>query len=171
MLADQVDGRHERLCLDRQKAGRSVEVVAVWLRIDLDLALLLVDLRIQHVGAAAEVDDVQDVHVLAELLLAELQSLADLLHRHALARAAGPYEDARERDQAREALGPDRRLAPAGRRFLTLSTCRGRSATAGAAAGGHGRALRSAGDCSGPGISTGELRAVTLMEQLQPSLE
>ena len=81
VLADQVDRRHERLRLDRQQPRGPVEVVAVGLGVDLDLALLLLDLRIQHVGAAAEVDDVQHVHVLAQLLLAELQPLADLRDR------------------------------------------------------------------------------------------
>ena len=57
MLADQVDRRHQRLRLTGRRAG-PVEVVAVGLRIDLDLALLLVDLRVEHVGATAEVDDV-----------------------------------------------------------------------------------------------------------------
>ena len=80
MLADQIDGRDQRLGLDRQQSRRAVEVVAVGLRVDLDLPVL-VDLGIQHVGAAAEVDDVEDVHVLAQLLLAQLQPLADLIDR------------------------------------------------------------------------------------------
>ena len=114
VLADQVDRRDQRLRLDRQQARRAVEVVAVGLRVDLDLALLLLDLRVQHVGAAAEVDDVEHVHVLAQLLLADLQPLADLGDRHALARAPGLDQDARERHQAREALGADRGLGPSG---------------------------------------------------------
>ncbi len=67
MLADQVDRGDERLRLDRQQARGAVEVVAVGLGVDLDL--LAEDLRVQHVGAAAEVDDVQDVDVLAQLLV------------------------------------------------------------------------------------------------------
>ena len=80
VLADQIDGRDQRLGLNRQQSRRAVEVVAVGLRVDLDLPVL-VDLGIQHVGAAAEVDDVEDVHVLAQLLLAQLQPLADLIDR------------------------------------------------------------------------------------------
>ena len=111
MLADQVDRSDQRLCLDRQQPGGTVEVVAVGLRIDLDLALLLLDFRIQDIGAAAEVDDVQDVHVLAQLLLTELKALADLGDRHALPFAPGLDQDARQRHQPREALRADRGLA------------------------------------------------------------
>ena len=38
VLADQVDRRHQRLGLDRQQPGGPVEVVAVGLGVDLDLA-------------------------------------------------------------------------------------------------------------------------------------
>ena len=65
MLADQVDRRHERLGLERQQPRGPGEVVAVGLGVDLDL--VAVDLGVEHVGAAAEVHDVQHVDVLAQL--------------------------------------------------------------------------------------------------------
>src|SRR3954469_21652226 len=49
--------------------GGAGEVVRVGLGVDLDLARDLVDLGVEDVGAPAEVDDVQDVDVLAQLLI------------------------------------------------------------------------------------------------------
>ena len=66
VVAEQVDRGDQRLRLERQQARRAREVVAVGVGIDLDL--VAVDLRVEHVGAAAEVDDVQHVEVLAQLL-------------------------------------------------------------------------------------------------------
>jgi hypothetical protein len=69
VLAEQVDRGDQRLGLDRQQPRGAREAVAVRLRVDLDLALVLVHLGVQHVGAAAEVDDVEHVDVVAQLLL------------------------------------------------------------------------------------------------------
>ena len=127
MLAEQIDRGDERLGLHGQQAGGAVEVVAVGLGIDLDLTLLLVDLCIQHVGAAAEVDDVEHIEVFAQLLLAQLQTLANLADGHTLAGASGLDEDARERYEAREALGADRGLAAAAGAFVLELGCAGAS--------------------------------------------
>ena len=82
---------------------------------------LLLDLGVEDVGAAAEVDDVEHADVLAQLLLADLQSLADLGNGHALAAAAGLDQDARRASRGgRSAPGgsPPRRgplaVAPCG---------------------------------------------------------
>ena len=75
VVADQVDRGDERLGLDRQQPGGAVERVRVRLGVDLDLAAGQ-DLGVEHVGAAAEVDDVEDVEVLAQLLLGHLQRVA-----------------------------------------------------------------------------------------------
>ena len=77
VLADQVDRGDQRLGLDRQQPRGRAEVVAVGLGVDLDRPVV-VDLGVEHVGAAAEVHDVEDVDVLAQLLLGDLQALADL---------------------------------------------------------------------------------------------
>ena len=74
VVAEQVDRRDQRLRLERQQPGGTREVVAVGLGIDVDL--LALDLGVQHVAAAAEVDDVQHVEVLAQLLVGDLQALA-----------------------------------------------------------------------------------------------
>ena len=106
MVAQQVDGRHQRLGLERQQARGLGEVVAVRLRIDLDL--VAVHLRVEHVAAAAEVHDVEHVDVLAQLGVGELEVLPHGGDVHLLALARGVDQDARERDQPREALGADR---------------------------------------------------------------
>ena len=106
VVADEVDGGDEGLGLHRQQAGRAGEVVGVGLRVDFDGAVV-VDLGVEHVGAAAEVDDVEDVDVLAQLLLGELQALAQLGHVQAGAGAARVDEDRGERHQAGEALRAD----------------------------------------------------------------
>ena len=110
VLADQVDGGDERLGLDRQQPRRPREVVRVGLGVDLDPAVVA-HLGVEDVGAAAEVHDVEDVDVLAQLGPGDLQALADALLAQALARAARLDEDRGERDQAREALGADGGLA------------------------------------------------------------
>ena len=66
VVAEQVDRRDQRLRLERQQARRAGEVVAVGVGVDLDP--VAVDLGVEDVGAAAEVDDVEDVEVLAQLL-------------------------------------------------------------------------------------------------------
>ena len=115
-VAEEVDRGDQRVGLDRQQPRRAVEGVGVGLGVDLDL--LALDLGVEHVGAAAEVDDVEDADVLAQLLLGDLQLLAGLLDRQAAARAAGGDQHGGERDEAGEALGPDRRLlARAARRL------------------------------------------------------
>ena len=113
VLADQVDRRDQRLGLDRQQPRRTRERVAVRLGVDLDRAVG-VDLGVQHVRAGAEVDDVQHRDVLAQLLLGDLQRRADLGRASAaVPAAAGLDQDARERHQPREPLGPDRGVGPA----------------------------------------------------------
>ena len=62
MIAEQVDRRDQRLRLQRQQPGGAGEVVAIGVGVDLDL--VSVDLCVEHVRAAAEVDDVQNVDVL-----------------------------------------------------------------------------------------------------------
>ncbi len=76
MLAEQVDRRDERLRLERQQPRRLGEVVAVGLRVDLDRVAR--DLGVEDVAAAAEVDDVEHVDVLAQLRVGQLEALADL---------------------------------------------------------------------------------------------
>jgi hypothetical protein len=106
VLADQVDGGHERLGLEREQARRAREVVAVGLGIHLDLAAR--DLGVEHIAAAAEVHDVQHVDVLAQLLLGDLEAFAQLGHLELAGVAGGVDQDAGQRDQAGEALGADR---------------------------------------------------------------
>ena len=65
VVAEEVDRRDQRLRLERQQARRAGEVVAVGLGVDLDLVAL--DFRVEDVGAAAEVDDVEQVDVLLQL--------------------------------------------------------------------------------------------------------
>src|SRR5207302_10960698 len=137
---------------------------------DLDLAVLLVDLRVQHVGATAEVHDVEDVDVLAQLLLADLQLLAHVLHPHPLACAAGLDEDARERHETGEALRADRGIGPP--RALAVGAA-GARAPRGARARLRQPALRrGAGDdlrAAAAGLARGRL-AVALLEQREAPL-
>ena len=107
VLADEVDGGDQRLGLDRQQPRRAGEVVRVRLGVDLDPAVVA-DLGVEHVRAAAEVHDVQDVDVLAQLLVGDLQAIADVLGAQAQAGTAGVDEDRGQRDEAGEALGADR---------------------------------------------------------------
>ena len=96
VLADQVDRRDQRLRLDRQQARRAGEVVAVGLGVDLDRAVVLVDLGVEDVGAAAEVDDVEHADVLAQLGLGQIcRRCADVGDLQALAGAAGLDQDRR----------------------------------------------------------------------------
>ena len=113
VVAEEVDRRDERLRLQRQEARGAVEVVAVGVGIHLDL--VTDDLRVEDVGAAAEVDDVQDVDVLAKLVdvHVELAQAVGDRQRRALARRAD--HEAGERDEPGEALGPDHGLAAAAR--------------------------------------------------------
>ena len=66
VVAEQVDRGDQRLRLERQQARRAGEVVAVGVGVDLDP--VADDLGVEDVGAAAEVDDVEHVEVLAQLL-------------------------------------------------------------------------------------------------------
>jgi hypothetical protein len=68
VLADQVDGRDQRLGLHREQARGPREGVAVGLGVDLDRAVGL-DLGVEHVRASAEVDDVEHRDVLPQLLV------------------------------------------------------------------------------------------------------
>ena len=70
-------------------------------------------LGVDHVRAAAEVDDVQHRDVLAQLLRRHLQLLADVVDLQPLARAAGGDQHRRERHEPREALRADRGLGAA----------------------------------------------------------
>src|SRR3954451_23740292 len=111
MLAEQVDRRDEGLGLEREKPGRAGEVVAVGLGVDLDRVAL--HLGVEHVAAAAEVHDVENVDVLAQLLLGEVEALAELGDVELAGVPRGIDEDPGQGYQAGEALGADRRLAPA----------------------------------------------------------
>ena len=145
VLADQVDRRDERLGLDRQQPRGTREVVRVRLGIDLDRAGL-VDLGVEHVRAAAEVHDVEDVDVLAQLGVGDLHRLADLDGVELDPGATGADQDRGERHEAGEALGADRRLAAArgaARRRRLLGRARPRSAATGSAIASVGPRWRS----------------------------
>jgi len=103
--------RDQRLRLQRQQARRAGEVVAVGLRVDLDL--VAEDFRVEDVGAAAEVDDVQQLDVLAQLILGQLQPFAQVGDLQAFGRFRRFDQHPGEGDQAGEALRPDRRVAAA----------------------------------------------------------
>ena len=113
VVAEEVDRRHQRLRLERQEARGAVEVVAVGVGVDLDL--VADDLGVEDVGAAAEVDDVQDVDVLAKLghVHVELAQAVGDGERRALARRAD--HEAGERHEAGEALRADDGLAATAR--------------------------------------------------------
>ena len=83
VVAEEVDRRDQRLRLERQQAGRAGEVVAVGLGVDLDLVAL--DFGVEDVGAAAEVDDVEQVDVLLQLLVGQLEPVAQVGDREPLA--------------------------------------------------------------------------------------
>ena len=109
---EQVDRRHQRLGLDRQQPRRAVEGVRVGLGVDLDLAARQ-DLGVDHVGAAAEVDDVEHRDVLAQLLRRHLELVAHLVDGQPATLAAGGDQHRGQGDEAGEALRPDRALAAA----------------------------------------------------------
>ena len=109
VVAEEVDRGDQRLRLQRQQPRRAGEVVAVGLGVDLDLVAQ--DLRVEDVGAAAEVDDVEQLDVLLQLLGGQLQPLAQVGGLQPLALLGGLDQHAGERHQAGEALGADRRLA------------------------------------------------------------
>jgi hypothetical protein len=68
------------------------------------------DLGVKHVGAGAEVDHVEDRHVLTQLLLRDVERSAQLARVEPSTGPAALDQDAGKRDQPREALGPDRRI-------------------------------------------------------------
>ncbi len=148
VVAEEVDGRNERLRLQRQQPRGLGEVVAVGVRVDLDP--VADDLRVEDVGAAAEVDDVEDVEVLAQLVHRDVELAEHLLGRQAALVAGGADQRAGEGDQAGEALGPDHRLGAA--------VGAARAAVAPAGAVGH-RAADRLGDV--------ELLDVAIAQQLQ----
>ena len=76
VVAEEVDRRDQRLRLERQQPRRAGEVVAVGLGVDLDLVAQ--DFGVEDVGAAAEVDDVEQVDVLLQLLVGQLEPLAEV---------------------------------------------------------------------------------------------
>ena len=84
------------------------EAVAVGLGVDLDH--VAVQLRVEHVGAAAEVDDVEHVDVAGQLLDRDPELLADLGGQQRAVVAGGVDHHPGERDQAGEALRPDHGL-------------------------------------------------------------
>ena len=88
VVAEEVDRRDQRLGLERQQPRRAGEVVAVGLGVDLDLVAL--DFGVEDVGAAAEVDDVEQVDVLLQLLVGEFEPLAQTRRRRA---APSPLAD------------------------------------------------------------------------------
>ena len=102
VVAEQVDRGDQRLRLQRQQAGRAGEVVAVGVRVDLDL--VADDLRVEHVGAAAEVDDVEHVDVLASSSRLTFSSSSTVADRQPGLLARGADQQPGEGDQAREAL-------------------------------------------------------------------
>ena len=138
--------RHQRLGLERQQPGGAREVVAVGLGVDLDLVAL--DLGVQHVAAAAEVDDVQHVEVLAQLLVGDLEALAHLAPRRACARRGRPGSGCRRARPAGRSARADRRVAravvgsSAGPPFTTGRPC-GAAATGSATKSGSGSVWRS----------------------------
>ena len=111
MVAEEVDRRDQRLRLQRQQPRRAGEVVAVGLGVDLDL--VAEDFGVEDVGAAAEVDDVEQLDVLAQLLVGQFEPLAQLGDLQPLALFRRFDQHPGEGDEAGEALGPDRRLAAA----------------------------------------------------------
>ena len=72
MVLEQIDRGDQRLRLQGQQAGGACEVVAVGLGVDLDLVAL--ELGVENVGAAAEVDDVEQIDVVPELLLGDVEA-------------------------------------------------------------------------------------------------
>ncbi len=148
VVAEQVDRRDERLRLERKQAGRAREVVAVGLGVDLDLVAL--QLGVEDVGAAAEVDDVQQLDVVAQLESArEVELVGHLGDRGSFSPAlAASISMPGEGHQAGEALGPDRGL---------------RAAVRGAAGAGELRA-----GTLPRGARRLELAAVALGEQVEP---
>ena len=114
VLADEIDGGDQRLGLDGQQARRTGERVAVGLGVDLDHPVVA-DLGVEHVGPGAEVDHVEQRDVLAQLGVGEPERLAQLGRAQAPPGSAGLDEDAGQRDQSGEALGPDRRVGRGGR--------------------------------------------------------
>src|SRR5829696_9035786 len=109
VVAEEVDRRDQGLGLERQQAGGAGEIVAVGLRVDIDLIAL--DFGVEDVGAAAEVDDVEQLDVFLELFGGQLKAVPQLRHSQPLPLLGGLDQEPGERDEAGEALGPDRRLA------------------------------------------------------------
>ena len=81
VVAEEVDRRDQRLRLERQQPGRAGEVVAVGLGVDLDL--VADDFGVEDVGAAAEVDDVEQLDVFLQLLVGQLEPVAQVGRRSA----------------------------------------------------------------------------------------
>ncbi len=144
VVSEQVDRRHQRLRLQRQQARRAGEVVAVGVGVHLDL--VADDLGVEHVGAAAEVDDVQHIDVLAQLVHRDVQLLEHAVGGEARPLSCGGDQEPRQAHQPGEPLRADDGLgAPVG---------------ASAAVGVRGRASHDLGDA--------ELAPVALAQQLEP---
>ncbi len=111
MVAEQVDRRDQRLGLQGQQPRRPGEVLPVGVRVDLDF--VAGDLGVEDVGAAAEIDHVEDVDVLAELLAAHVQLVEDRGDGEPRILAGGADQEPGQRHEPGEALGPDHRLRAA----------------------------------------------------------
>ena len=152
VIAEEVDRGDQRLGLERQQPRRAGEVVAVGVGVDLDL--LADDLRVEDVGASAEVDDVEHVEILAQLLDREVELVEHLLGRQRALLACRPDQHARERDEPREALGADHGLRGA-------APVRARRAVSPSRP-------RSLGDRPAHGLGDAELVVVAGAQQLEP---
>ena len=124
---DELERQSDRARLERRQPRRAAERVAEELLVDVHL--VAVQLRVDRVAAAAEVDEVQQREVLLELLGRDREPLDELLRRDrrlALVTAGG--EQIREqRLQDAEALRRDRAGGPLGGRVgLALDDLGGR---------------------------------------------
>ena len=117
---DEVERHQDRLRLERREARRAAELLAVQLLLDLDR--VAVELGVDGVAAAAEVDEVEQVDLLDERVVGEPVALLQIGRRDLAARlvAAALEQVGQHRLQHREALGRDRAGAPRRRRLGRL---------------------------------------------------
>ena len=103
--ADELEREPDRARLERRQAGRAAEGVAEELLVDVHL--VAVQLGVDRVAAAAEVDEVEQREVLLERLARDREAVDELLRRdHALALLAA------RRSGGRRAATAARRSAP-----------------------------------------------------------
>ena len=76
--ADVLDCEPDRPRLERRQLGRPAEHVAVKLLVDADAAGVLVELGVDGVAAAAEVDEVEQREVVLELLGGDREAVREL---------------------------------------------------------------------------------------------